>query len=84
MLDFWPNSSDGRRPFIQALSMFKVWYTSRAFAAPLGNQFRLHSTTAQPKFGFALDIDGVLIKVRLNHPRLAVLNDIIHPCQHEG
>ncbi|KAI9283828.1 HAD-superfamily subfamily IIA hydrolase [Umbelopsis sp. AD052] len=42
--------------------MFKPFQTSRVITGPLYRQIRLHSTTNQPKFGFALDIDGVLIK----------------------
>jgi hypothetical protein len=45
--------------------MFKPFQSSRAITGPLYLQFRLHSTNNQPKFGFALDIDGVLIKVHL-------------------
>ncbi|KAH8548665.1 HAD-like domain-containing protein [Umbelopsis sp. PMI_123] len=42
--------------------MFKLLHNVRPIATPLYTGIRLYSTGTQPKFGFALDIDGVLIK----------------------
>ncbi|KAG2177288.1 hypothetical protein INT43_007945 [Umbelopsis isabellina] len=42
--------------------MLRAFTTTRRVLVPVNGQIRLHSTTSHPKFGFALDIDGVLIK----------------------
>jgi hypothetical protein len=49
--------------------MFRIRHSSRSLTASICGQFRLHSTSAHPKLGFALDIDGVLIKVNLKYTR---------------
>jgi hypothetical protein len=48
--------------------MFKLLHNVRPIATPLYTGIRLYSTGTQPKFGFALDIDGVLIKVPFEVP----------------